>query len=130
MFCKYCGKQLSDGAKFCENCGAAVNSSSEPKVVVRPPEVEVGNTQVASGVKSKAISGFVWSFFVPIVGLILSIIALKRYGNLGTTDGKGFAKAGLIISIVSMVISTIVYIVLIATAGETGYYDGGYYSYY
>ena len=95
MFCKYCGNQIKEGSKFCENCGAAVNATSEQKVVVNPVEVEVGNTQVASEVKSKAISGFVWSFFVPIVGLILSIVALKRYGNLGTTDGKGFAKAGL-----------------------------------
>ena len=31
MFCKFCGTQLNDGAKFCKNCGTAVTYVSEKK---------------------------------------------------------------------------------------------------
>jgi hypothetical protein len=30
MYCKNCGKQISDTAKFCEHCGAAISYSEEP----------------------------------------------------------------------------------------------------
>ena len=50
MYCKYCGAQLSDGAKFCPKCGGALTPVSEapeadaPKPQPEPqpePEVEV-----------------------------------------------------------------------------------------
>ena len=55
--------------------------------------------------KSFAILSFVLSFFFPLVGLIMSGIALNKFKQSGETDGKGFATAGLIIGIVAMVIS-------------------------
>lgn len=30
MFCKYCGKPVKDGARFCENCGAQVPAARKP----------------------------------------------------------------------------------------------------
>lgn len=53
--------------------------------------------------KTMAIVGFVLSFVVALAGLIVSAIALKKYNETGYTEGKGFATAGLIISIISMV---------------------------
>lgn len=38
MFCKSCGKQLTDGAKFCKNCGTAVTYVSEKKTAVENTE--------------------------------------------------------------------------------------------
>lgn len=29
MFCKYCGKEIADGAEYCPNCGGSTNSSFE-----------------------------------------------------------------------------------------------------
>lgn len=49
MYCKYCGAQLPDGAKFCPKCGGALTPVSEaleadapkPRPVPQPePEVE------------------------------------------------------------------------------------------
>lgn len=58
--------------------------------------------------KSLAILGFVLSFFIPLAGIIISAIAMKKFKESGETDGKGFATAGLIIGIIFMVISLIV----------------------
>jgi hypothetical protein len=49
-----------------------------------------------------AIAGFVCSFFVPLLGLIFSWIALAGMGKTGNEEGKGLAIAGLVISIVLM----------------------------
>lgn len=50
-----------------------------------------------------AIAGFVLSFFISLVGLILSIIALNQINRSnGTQKGKGLAIAGIVISALSM----------------------------
>lgn len=36
MFCSHCGKEVAAGAKFCANCGAAVNS--QPTPAAEPPK--------------------------------------------------------------------------------------------
>jgi hypothetical protein len=46
-----------------------------------------------------AIAGFVLSFLMPLVGLIISIVALSSMKKSGNLEGHGLAKAGLIISI-------------------------------
>lgn len=50
------------------------------------------------------IAGFVCSFLVPIVGLILSIIALTQINRTGEKS-RGMAIAGIVISIVVWVFS-------------------------
>jgi hypothetical protein len=49
-----------------------------------------------------AIAGFICSFLVPIVGLILSLVALSSMKTSGNFEGRGLAKAGAIISGVIM----------------------------
>lgn len=58
--------------------------------------------------KTLAIVGFVLSFFIAIAGLVVSIIALNKYKQTGETDGKGFATAGVIISIVWFALAIII----------------------
>ncbi|KFI44306.1 hypothetical protein BASA_0571 [Bifidobacterium animalis subsp. animalis] len=50
------------------------------------------------------IAGFVCSFLVPIVGLILSIVALTQINRTGEKS-RGMAIAGIVISIVVWVFS-------------------------
>ncbi|MBT1173557.1 DUF4190 domain-containing protein [Bifidobacterium sp. MA2] len=84
-----------------------------------------------------AIAGFVCSFFVAIVGLVLSIIGLNQIKRTGE-KGRGLAIAGIIISAVQMVI-TVLFIVFIVVFGINAvdhydhydygdYSDAGYYS--
>jgi hypothetical protein len=54
-----------------------------------------------------AIAGFVVSFFVPIVGLILSAVALGKLRKNGKS-GKGLATAGLILGILGTVLAIII----------------------
>lgn len=98
MFCKNCGKEISDNAYVCPNCG-----------------VKVGGAQTADRkTNALAIVGFILAFLVPIAGLICSIIARKQIFERDE-GGAGLALAGLIISIVGLVITVIYLIVVIAT---------------
>jgi hypothetical protein len=69
-----------------------------------PPNQPIGYHGVAPYYRPShngmAIAGFVCSFFVPLLGLIFSWVALAGMGRTGNEEGKGLAIAGLIISIV------------------------------
>lgn len=56
-----------------------------------------------SGYSKLAIWGFITSFCIPIVGLILSVLALSATSK-GDLRGRGLAKAGLVISIILLVL--------------------------
>jgi hypothetical protein len=62
--------------------------------------------------KTLGIVGLILAFFVNIAGLIVSIIALNKSKKAGYTNG--LALAGIIVSIVSIVVTTIVIISLVA----------------
>ncbi len=66
---------------------------------------------------SLAISGFIAAFFCGIVGLILSI---KARGQINASDGAlggyGFTTAGIIVSIVSLIMNTLWVLAEIAAA--------------
>ena len=104
MFCTNCGNEINDNAVICTKCGVATqnfginNKAAEPK--------KESNTL--------ALIGFILSFFVPLAGLICSIIGYKRSKNDGL-EGKNLALAGIIIIAVYMGISLIVSIILYFT---------------
>ena len=50
-----------------------------------------------------AIFGFVASFFMGLVGIILSAISLKKYKNQEEQKNKGLAVAGLVLSIIRFI---------------------------
>ena len=100
MYCKNCGSQIDDNAVICPHCGV-------PQTAAQKDETN-----------TLAIVGFIFAFFVPIVGLICSILGLKRAGEYGG-KGHGLALAGLIVSIVWMVIAVIVVIVEVAILTAT-----------
>ncbi len=96
MFCKNCGREVSDNAVVCPHCGVQLKAMS---------------SNSASGENTMAIVGFVFSFFIALVGLICSIMGYKKSVNEGAPY-KGLALAGIIISIISMafgLILTIIY---------------------
>ena len=90
MFCKNCGKEIDDRAVVCPNCGVQVGT-------VAPAE---NKTNVL------AIVGFIFAFIMPIVGLICSIIGRNKAPECG---GNGLATAGIVISVVWMVLVIIIY---------------------
>jgi uncharacterized membrane protein YvbJ len=95
-YCPVCGAPLEEGVRVCPKCGHQFE-----EVVVKSNNV-------------LALIGFILSFFVALAGLIISAIVIKK-PNLTARD-HGFAKAGIIISIVAMVAEVIVVIVIIVLA--------------
>ena len=92
MFCKKCGKEIRDDAIVCPYCGVQVGNFSTPT-----PKTNV-----------LAIVGFIFAFLMPIVGLICSIIGRNKAPECGG-NGKGLATAGIVISVVWMVLVIIIY---------------------
>ncbi len=75
--------------------------------------------------KTMSILGLVLAFIFPIVGIILSAIALNKMKQTGVEDGKGLAMAGLIIGIAIMVIGVIASVCTVCMAGAVAA-AGGY----
>lgn len=145
MFCTKCGKEAKEGEKFCSACGTSL-TASKPSVekqneaapvqkaiqpAQRPTQTVAKPVQSSApaddSAKNMALIGFVCAFFCQIAGIIVSAMALKKYGQQKNQDGKGLATAGLVLSIVFIagtVLVCIGYILLIALA-----YSGTYYSY-
>lgn len=60
-----------------------------------------------------ALTGFILSFFVTVVGLILSIVGLVQIAkSKGTQSGKVFAILGMIIGGIGTIIYMIIFTIL------------------
>lgn len=96
MFCSNCGSQIDDNASICPHCGVATKN-------YKPEEQK----------NVLALVGFILSFVVAIAGLVCSIIAYKKADELNG-NGKAFARAGIIISAVELVLEVVAIIILIS----------------
>lgn len=102
-FCTNCGNELDDRAIMCPKCGIALTQTT--------------NASNGSSSNGMAIAGFVLSFFIPLLGLIFSILGLKR--SKETNNGKGLSTAGIIISCITMVITIIMGIISFSAVSDT-----------
>ncbi|WP_161522191.1 DUF4190 domain-containing protein [Bifidobacterium aemilianum] len=75
-----------------------------------------------------AIVSLVTSFFIAIVGLITGIISLVQIKK-SREKGKGLAIAGVVISIVSMVVSMLLFLAFIGIIGAAANDEADSYSY-
>lgn len=127
MFCKLCGK-ISAGSR-CIYCGTALKGehsaegggqNEEKANAVQPTVAAVApntyGTPYYSGAYASeptenssanriCITSFVMSLFwlLSVVGLILGIVGLKKVNNSAGV-GKGFAIAGIVLSIINIVV--------------------------
>lgn len=88
------------------------------------PQGYVEQRQVPYSDKTNTLSvvAFIFSFLIPLVGLILSIIAKNQIKQTGE-NGQGWATAAFWISIVLMILYFIAYI---ATAGGLLWYTNNF----
>lgn len=121
MYCKNCGKEISDKAIVCVNCGVAVTPLT--------PAVTPG--QPANGAKKFnvcALLGFIFSlvgivvdtsllfthitflYGFTIAGFVLSIIGTVKSKKL--ENGKGFGIAGIVISSVSFLLWIFIFFII------------------
>lgn len=122
MFCKYCGKQLDDNAKFCPECGAKIIEENAPKPETDdffkdaplPAETKAPTAPAPHSSSDDpfekmnilALVGLYLAFACPIAGLICSIIGFNQCSQT-KEGGKGFALAGIIVSAVFIVLSIV-----------------------
>jgi hypothetical protein len=129
MFCKYCGNQLPEDAKFCPKCGKITeeqefeandafekqeNENSnfyEPEPIIlnetRNDVLDQQKDEDAGSILKFAILGLAFSIPVSVLGLIFTIISkskvkgfIRKYGE---TSGR--ATVGKILTIPGMISS-------------------------
>ena len=96
MYCKNCGKNIDDSAKYCINCGTRFDNN-------------INKTD------DRSSFGFtILGFFIPIVGLILFLIYEGKKPKRAKSAGNG-ALIGFITKIVLSIILVILCVVFAAT---------------
>lgn len=111
MFCPKCGKDIRDDSVVCPYCGTQVGMPVQ---------------QQPTRSNNVAIVGFIFAFFIPLVGLICSIIGVNNAKNCGGS-GKGLAIAGIIISIVMMILYSVIGTAIINAVFEELQQQGPHY---
>ena len=123
MYCKNCGSILEQGAQFCRACGAQVDcdelmkepaQKTEPAVAqetvqrtvyVQPAHVQAPIAPAPPATNDMAVVGFIMAFMMPILGLVFSVIGLKKAKS--GAPNRGLALAGVIISSVYLALSVL-----------------------
>lgn len=134
MFCNECGSVIPDGNAFCSNCGAPTPKPveqpgfvpiKEDKVVfIETPKEYIVNTAAKMGMIFGIVSiptvYFLLLNIIPgVIGLILSIIGLKRVPEYG---GKRQAVTGIITSSIGISLFIFgMFIFLVSMIKEYGY---------
>ncbi len=135
MTCPNCNNNIPDGLKFCSECGANLINVNEQNNNIPPQNnpsyypqndpayypqnftqgptgEEYATTSLRFGIVGTCMDVTV---FLSIVGLILGIVGIKKASNasrMGVKSGK--QKAGLILSIISLVLSVVIPFVFLA----------------
>lgn len=106
MFCNNCGKEISDEAIVCVNCGAPTGRPipGQQQVVQQAPKVQVDPNEPANG-------GLVaLSIFVPAAGIALGIVNLTTGHKRA---GKTYLTCGIVSTAVITTLCVIFYLIFV-----------------
>ena len=121
-YCKFCGSQIEDNAKFCPNCGARLEEERVVNNISSNEEDLPTNGLGIAGFILSLVSIFVpivyWYF--PIIALVLSSIAFAHREGKAQ---KGLTKAGFIISLVITILKILIVIGIIILFGSLAEYS-------
>lgn len=70
MFCRYCGKPISDNAKFCPNCGGEIQEQIPVQTVIVPATKKEPSAAARALIAIVAFAVFAafWGIFIPFIG--------------------------------------------------------------
>ena len=114
-YCRYCGSQIGNEAVICVHCGCVVEKASNT-TTNDFNEPDSKSTLVIS------ILGFVLCW-IPLIGLILSLIGLKKVSNVSMKVGldndsdtiqasKGLSITGVVCSFLFTIITVVIIFLL------------------
>ena len=120
--CTNCHRPIPDGAMFCGHCGKT--TSFEPNQAQQPPfeQYQVqAYSQVGKPISKKggnkvkpncdlSVAGFILSIFSPYLCLVAFILSAIALGKKQTR--RGLAIAGLVISLVEILLVVAVYVLM------------------
>ena len=115
--CKFCGKTINEGDKFCQGCGASVenevvqqtvNNNAQTNTSTNPQFNQTNNN--AGKTNPSAVGGFVCSLVgLFVAGILLGILAIclgvsakKHIKIFENEKGKGLATAAIVIGIIDI----------------------------
>ena len=117
-YCANCGAQLDDNAAFCLSCGASVGQRQtqyqqasyqqyqyqQPRPAYQAPG---SNVPVNTGKATGSLVCGILSFFIPIVSIVLSIVAIALAGASKNEIGYNLpsANAGRVCGIITLVLN-------------------------
>ena len=110
MNCPRCNSYNMNGARFCSTCGMSFDGQQN---MIYTGEKKTSGKAITSFILS-LVGLFVGGLVCDVLGIIFSAMAfgdMKKNPQLG---GKGFAIAGLVISIVSLAVILLATIILVA----------------
>ena len=149
MFCENCGKNLPDGAKFCNGCGAkteavqpAYPAAAEPapaRPVAPPPSYTPPAQTAYASQQPPAYSikptssplgvgqyiGMLLLMCIPLLNIILLFV--WSFGGSVNLNKKNFARASLILGAIGLILSIVFGAALSSILGELLGSMGGYY---
>lgn len=115
MFCSKCGKEISDDAVICPNCG--VPTSNYYRANTKP----TSNVDDSNNVNTMSIIALVMSFFIPLVGFIMGLIYRPKAVAIDDESSRKKCTAAIWISVACFVLTIIFSIVyLVALVGMIG----------
>lgn len=130
--CKFCGKTINEGDKFCQGCGASIENEVVQETVNNNIQNNASTTTQynqtnnnAGKINPSAIAGFVCSLVgLFVAGILLGILAIclgvsakKHIKIFGNEKGKGLATAAVVIGIIDIagaILTTILNVALTA----------------
>lgn len=95
MFCSNCGKELSDNAIMCPDCGEPTKNFYKKEKPVATEKNVIG------------LVGFIFSFIFPILGAVFSSIGYVKSKDLNGSF-KGLSLAGIIVSFSCLILTLII----------------------
>ncbi len=111
MYCNYCGAQIPDGARFCNNCGAPLTGPAD-----RGYNPSQANRNARPTINDRLLAPWEYVFFgvifsLPVIGFILIVFySFSERDNL-----KNFARAFICMLIIGLVFALLLLL--------TGYTD-------
>ena len=111
VYCSNCGKELSEGTKYCPACGSTVNAPSN--YIVEPRYTYYKKEE--SGAAAWGILSFFLTIFTVVGGIILCLIL---YG-CDRPKGGFAALMGMIAAIAIGIIAVVVFVVILGAAANT-----------